>query len=90
MCTVDGAVYCVTQVSSDGAGLYTLVCEDQVAWRLRRFTSPVSATRGEVTRAGFVRMLVREAESRGRAPLRAFIPEIDDVQQVITASGTGV
>lgn len=79
---VDGVTYMVVGVSEDGTGLVTLTLEDQVAWRLRKFTRYMQATRGTVTRAGFVRRFVEEASRAPRAPMRAFIPEFSDVQPV--------
>lgn len=84
--TIDGVVYVVQAVNSDGTGLYTLTLEDEVAWRLRKFTSFLSATRGTVTRAGFIRRLVEEAQKPPRAPMRSFIPEVRDVQPIAKAS----
>lgn len=84
--TIAGVVYVVSAVNSDGLGLYTLTLEDEVAWRLRKFTSFLSATRGTVTRAGFVKRLVTEASKPPRAVMRSFIPEVRDVQPIAKSS----
>lgn len=83
---VDGVVYALASVTSDGAGLYSLTFEDLVAWRLRQFSKFVAATRATTTRAGFVRRLIAEASSPPLARLRWFIPELRDVQPVAPSS----
>jgi hypothetical protein len=84
--TIDGTVYVLSGVSADETGLYTLSLEDEVAWRLRQFTRFLSATRGTVTRAGFVRRMVEEASRPPRARMRSFIPEVRDVQPITPPS----
>lgn len=85
--TVFGAVYVVTDLEHDGEGLYTLTLEDEVAWRLRQFSRFTSATRDTITRAGFVRRLIDEAQAGGRAPIRAFVPELRDRQPIAGGQG---
>ena len=82
---VDGITYALRDVGSDDKGLYTLVLEDVVAWRLRQFSSYLSATRATTTRAGFVRRFITEAGAAPREPIRAFIPEARDRQPVAAA-----
>lgn len=83
---VDGVVYALASVTSDGLGLYHLTFEDLVAWRLRQFSRFMAATRATTTRAGFVRRLVAEASAPPRDRIRWFIPELRDVQPVAPAA----
>jgi len=81
-CRIDGVTYVVATVAADDTGLFTLVLEDEVAWRLRQFTRFLSASRATVTRAGFVRRMAEEASRPPRARMRTFIPEVRDVQPI--------
>lgn len=83
---IDATNYVLASVSSDGAGLFTLVFEDEVAWRLRQFTRFIAATRETVTRAGFVQRMVEEASRPPRASMRSFIPQVRDVQPIARAA----
>lgn len=83
---IDGVVYAVASVNSDGTGLYTLTLEDEVAWRLRQFSRFMSADRRSINRAGFIYRMVQEASRPPLAPMPAFIPEINDKQPVARTS----
>ena len=85
--TIDGVVYVATDVSSDDAGLYTVVFEDEVAWRLRQFTRFMSSTRKTSTRALFIQRMVDEASRKPLEPIRSFIPEIGDRQRILSPKG---
>jgi hypothetical protein len=80
--TVDGVIYCVTTVEYDGEGLYTLTVEDEVSWRLSRFSTYRVADRKRTTRFGFIYGFVREASRKPYPPMHSFIPEVDDRQQI--------
>lgn len=80
--TVDGTIYCVASVDHDGEGLYTLQLEDEVAWRLRGFSSHKVADRKRTTRFGFIYGFVREASRPPYPRMASFIPEVDDKQPI--------
>ena len=86
-CTLNGIVYTLMTVDSDQDANVTLTMEDQVSWRLRQFTKPLSVKRSQATRAEFFAMLVDEASKPPLAPMAFFCPEIDDTQR-ITAPAT--
>lgn len=79
---LDGIVYVVSGVDSDGEGLYLLTLEDEVSWRLKLFTSYKSASRARTTRFGFIQGFVDEAGRKPFPRLRSFIPEVDDKQPI--------
>lgn len=79
--TVDGDLYTLVGWQVTDSDLVTLTFEDDVAWRLRQQTVRVVATRGQLTRAGFVRRLCEKAAAGGPA-IRVFIPEVSDRQPV--------
>lgn len=81
-CTIDGVVYVVVGFDHDGERLYTLTLEDEVAWRLKQFSSFRSASRARTTRFGFIQGFVDEASRRPMARMRSFIPEVDDKQPI--------
>jgi hypothetical protein len=87
--TVDGVVYVVDSVSGDDSGLYTLVCIDEVAWRLKRFSRFMAASRKTTTRALFMQRMVDEASRRPLAPIRSFIPELGDRQRILKPKTAG-
>lgn len=80
--TVDGVVYCVMTVDSDGEGLYSLTLEDEVSWTLKLFTRYRSASRARTTRFGFIQGFVDEASRPPLPKMRSFIPEVDDKQPI--------
>lgn len=80
--TVDGVVYVVSGVDYDGQGLYTLTVEDEVSWKMRLYTSFMSASRATITRFGFIQRMVDEAGRAPLEPIESFIPEIDDPQPI--------
>lgn len=82
--TVDDVVYVVDSVSGDDTGLYTLVCIDEVAWRLKQFSRFMAASRKTTTRALFIKRMVDEAGAKPRTPIRAFIPELGDKQRILS------
>lgn len=92
--------YVLQSVDVDETGtLVTLVVEDEVSWRLKQFTSFRAIRRSHANRAQAVAMLADEASAPPLAPMRLFIPEIDDRQRISApaqdttstraASGTG-
>lgn len=83
--TIDGIVYVVNSVDADGEGLYTLQLIDEVAWRLQGFTSFKVASRKTTTRFGFIYSFVREASAKPYPKMRAFVPEVDDIQPIAIA-----
>lgn len=82
--TVNDIRYVLVSVSSDDAHLYTLVFEDEVAWRLRQFTRFKAKSRKTHTRALFIQVLVDEASVRPYDPIKSFIPEIGDSQRILS------
>jgi hypothetical protein len=80
--TIDGIIYAVMSIETDGEGLYTLGLEDEVSWRLKQFSKFKSASRKRTTRYGFIQSLVDEASRRPYPKMRSFIPEIDDKQPI--------
>jgi hypothetical protein len=82
---VDGVVYVVQGVEYDGEGLYSLTLEDEVSWRLKKFTSYRTASRARTTRYGFIQSFVDEASRKPFPPMRSWIPEVDDKQPIAKA-----
>jgi hypothetical protein len=80
---LDGIVYVLTAVQAAGDLSLTLVFEDEVAWRLRRYSRYLSADRASTTRAEFILSLVDEASRSPSLPMRAFIPELTDRQPIL-------
>jgi hypothetical protein len=72
---IDDVTYVLQTVDTDETGLYTLLFEDEVSWRLKQFTSLIHADRKTITRAGFVLRMVHEASNPPLAPMQTFIPE---------------
>lgn len=84
---IDAVNYVVTAVDHE-EGLYTLTLEDEVAWRLKLFSSYRQASRGTVTRFGFIQSLVDEAGRKPYPKIRSFIPEQYDRQKILRPKGT--
>ncbi|HEY3019592.1 MAG TPA: hypothetical protein VGJ32_05330 [Solirubrobacteraceae bacterium] len=81
---VDDVVYVLVSVAGDDTGLYTLVFEDEVAWRLRQFTRFLARSRKTHTRALFIQGMVDEASRKPLAPMRSFVPELGDRQRILS------
>jgi hypothetical protein len=84
--TIDGIVYVLQSCDADDTGLVTCIWEDEVAWRLRQFTSAISADRAQSTRAEFIAMMVDEAARPPMAPMNFFCPQILDKQRIAAAA----
>jgi hypothetical protein len=82
--TIDGVIYCVTTVEYDGEGLYTLTLEDEVSWRLSRFSTYRVADRAHDPVRLHLRLRAR-GEPQAVPPMRSFIPEVDDKQPIAQA-----
>jgi hypothetical protein len=82
---LDGIMYTLRDCEGDDTSLVTLTFEDQVAWRLRQFSSHLAVKRSNATRAEFIAILVDEAARPPFAPMRFFCPESDDSQRIAAA-----
>lgn len=80
--TIDGTVYTLSTWTVDDGSLVTLTLEDDVAYRLRQRWKRITATRGQVTRAGFIRRLCEEAGESPEPEITVWIPEVLDRQPV--------
>lgn len=83
---LDEIVYVLTEASSDGETVYTLLFEDEVAYRLRGFDRYLARSRADVTRAEFVQLMCDEASRAPFPPMRTFIPELEDKQPIAQAA----
>lgn len=69
--------------------LVTLVVEDQVATRMRQYTSYLAIPRAKYTRAEAALQLVAQASASPLAPIAHYIPQLTDKQR-IASGGTSV
>jgi hypothetical protein len=86
--SVNSIDYVLVSVNSDDGWLYTLIFEDETAWRLRQFSSFLAKSRATYTRALFILRLVNEASRPPYEPMAAFIPELGDKQRILAADTT--
>jgi hypothetical protein len=97
--TINDVIYMLQAAAVDETGtLLTLTFEDQVSWRLKRFSRFVTFSRTHNTRAQAALKLIKEASGSPQAPLGYYIPQLNDRQRVaaptsdggdITSKGTG-
>jgi murein DD-endopeptidase MepM/ murein hydrolase activator NlpD len=85
---LDGISYVLSGVQASEDLSLSMTFEDEVAWRLRRYSKYLSKDRASTTRAEFVKLMVDEASRPPSLPMRAFIPELTDKQPVLTPKGS--
>lgn len=86
---INGVYYVLATVSVDDTGLHTLGFEDEVAWRLRKYTRFLARSRRNTTRALFIQYMADEASAPPRMPIRTFIPELGDRQRIAAPTKGG-
>lgn len=82
MLSINGVLYAVAGIDHDES-LYTITLEDEVAWRLKQFSSYKQSSRARTTRFGFIQSLVDEASRKPYTKVRSFIPEQYDKQKIL-------